>query len=101
MFRFFLHNRERGERAGRRRRTERGAEYNLPGIAAQIFNDFAAAGDEATGTSERFGKATGNHIHPVGHAKLVAHAASLLAKNADAVRFIHHDRGVIFVSEIH
>ena len=98
-FRLVEHDVER--RVGRRRgrRGVAGAEDIGTGVVAQEVDDGLVGRDEATDGGEGFAEGAHDQVHVVGDAEVVASAPPVIAEDAESVRLIDHDAGVVFLRE--
>ena len=99
---FLLDNVQGFQGAGRCGGRIRSLENVGTGGVAQVVDNDAVCGDETANGSQALGEGTHDEVNLIGEVEVVAHAAALLAKDTQAVGFVHHDGYVVvLVLELH
>ena len=99
---FLLDNVQGLQGAGRCGGRIRSLENVGTGGVTQVVDNDAVCGDETTNGRQALGEGTHDKVDLLGEVEVVAHAAALLAKDTQAVGFVHHDGYVVvLVLELH
>ena len=68
----------------------------------EVVDDHLVGRDETADGGQALGEGTHDEVYLIGQAEMVAHAATLLSEDAQAVGLVHHDdHVVILVLELH
>lgn len=82
-------------------RGDGGGEDVRAGVVAQVVGNLLVGGNEASQGGEGLGEGSHDEVHVVGHAHVVAHAASLGPEDAYAVGLVDHHGGVVLLCQLH
>ena len=63
----------------------------------QIVYDGAVGCDEPADCCKRLGERPHDEVNIVSHAEMVASATAMVAEHAEAMGFVYHDAGVVFL----
>ena len=70
-------------------------------MVTQIVGDRLAGSDETAQRCNRLGEGAHDEVYLVAQAKVIAHAATALAEDADTMSLVNHDVGIVLVGQIH